>query len=322
VRFQSSYFLGDAVDPIFGDSVSTVTAHPASVFWENTLLGTRVTDINFSNCEFHSTVLAVRSDQVTVNPINPPIFDTNILFQNCYFDTCDTAILINGVAAQGNKWQINDCEFREIANQAFIADNGRGTLIQRSKFVNCGNGTNTADNPITEIVYFGEHFANIVNNCVSDRHQSAGFTSSDTTNAVTEVRNSSRTSLVDMNYADVFLSDSFLPLSVFSALNNYTYIDYTLKLGPYSRAGQLVVCVDDVRRADSTNTPVSFADNFHYSAASVTDSGGDTMTNFQFTLDLQDNSAVTGNETMVLKYVNPLTSGLVGTISYSISYGV
>lgn len=322
VRFQSSYFLGDAVDPVFGNSISAVAAHPASVFWENTLLGTRVTDINFLNCEFHATVLAIRSDQVTVNPIDPPIFDTNIVLQNCFFDTCDTAILINGVAAQGNKWQINNCEFREIANQAFIADNGRGTLIQRSKFVNCGNGTNTAADPITEIVYFGEHIANMVIDCVSDRHQSAGFTSSDTINAVTEVRNSSRTSLVDMNHADVFLSDSFLPLSVFSAFNNYTFIDYTLKLGPYSRAGQLVICVDDVLRADSSDPLVSFADNYHYSAARATDSGGDTMTNFQFTLDLQDNSAVSGNETLVLKYINPLSSGLEGTIGYSISYGV
>jgi hypothetical protein len=267
-------------------------------------------------------VLAVRSDQITINPIDPPIFETNILFQNCYFDTCDTAILINGVEKQGNVWQINDCEFREIANQAFVANNGRGTLIQRSKFVNCGNGTNTAANPLTEIVFFGEKFANVVKDCTSNRYQAAGFTSSDTTGAVTEVRNSSRTSLIDMNYSDIFLSDSFLPLAVFSALNNYTYIDYTLKLGPFSRAGQIVICIDDIRRSDSSNMPVSFADNFHYSAPKIVDSGGDTMTNFQFTVDLQDNSAISDNETMVLKYVNPLNSGFEGTISYSVTYGV
>ena len=322
VRFESTYFLGDAIDPVFGDSVSSVTSHPASIFWENTLSGIKVTDIKFLSCDFLSTVLAVRSDQVTVDPNDPPTFETNILFQNCYFNTCDTAILINGIERQGNNWQINDCEFREIANQAFIADNGRGTLIQRSKFVNCGNGTNTAASPITEIVYFGEKFANVIKDCISNRHQFAGFTASDEIDAVVEVRNSSRTSLIDMNYADIFLSDSFVPLAVFSALNNYTYIDYILKLGPFSRAGQLVICVDDIRRADSSSPVVSFADNFHYSAARVTDSGGDTMTNFQFTVDLQDNSAINGNETIVLKYVNPITAGLEGTISYSITYGV
>lgn len=315
LTFVSDYVLGDTVSP-------TITEHPASVFWENTFDGTKVTDVKFRNCNFNSTVLAVRSDQILINPDNPPIFDTSILFQNCLFDTCDTAILINGISGQGNRWQINDCEFREIANRAFIANNGQGTIIQRSKFVNCGNNTNTAANPTTEIVVFGETIGNIVRDCTSNRHQAAGFVTNDTTDAIAEVIGASRTNLVDMNYSDIFKSDSFLPLSVFSALNNYTYIDYSLKLGPYARTGQIVICVDDVRRADSTNTPVSFADNFHYSASTLTDAGGDTLTNFQFTVDLQDNSGVSGNETLVLKYQNPLSAGLEGSISYSITYGV
>lgn len=322
VRFESDYFLGNEIDGTYGDSVSSVSSHPASVFWENSLAGTRVTDIDFLNCVFASTVLAVRSDQIEIDPNDPPTFSTNILFKNCQFETCNTGILINGIAGQGNTWQINDCDFKEIAERAFVSTNGRGTLIQRTKFFNCGNDDNTAADPVTEIVYFEESFANIVKDCISNRHQSAGFVSNDVTDAITEVKNSSSTSLTDMNYTDIFLSDSFRPLSVFSALNNYTYIDYNLKLGPYSRTGQLVICIDDVRRADSTNTPVSFADSFHYSAASVTDSGGDTMTNFQFTVDLQDNSAINGNETIVLKYANPLASGLEGSISYSISYSV
>lgn len=323
VRFVSTYFLGDNLDSsIFGDSISRVSGHPASVFWENSLEGTKVTDLKFVNCIFESTVLAVRSDQITVDSSSPPIFDTSVTFQNCLFDTCNTGILINGVNRQGNKWHINDCEFREIAHRAFVADKGRGTIIQRSKFINCGNETYTAASPTTEIVYFGDPLGNMIKDCFSNRHQFAGFVTNDTIAAVTEVRNSSRTTLIDMNYADIFLSDSFLPLSVFSALNNYTYIDYSLKLGSYSRTGQIVICVDDIRRTDSTNVTVSFADNFHYSASRVTDSGGDTMTNFQFTVDLQDNSNIDSNETLVLKYRNPIASGLTGTISYSISYGV
>jgi len=264
----------------------------------------------------------VKSDQITIDSSAPPIFDTTVIFQNCLFDTCNTGILINGVARQGNKWQVTDCVFREIAHRAFIADQGRGTTIQRSKFINCGNETYTAATPTTEIIYFGDHLGNIVRDCESNRHQFAGFVTNDLTNAVIEVYNSSRTSLVDMNYADIFLSDSFIPLSVFSALNNYTYIDYSLKLSSFSRTGRIVICVDDIRRTDSTNVAVSFADNFHYSAATVTDAGGDTMTNFQFTVDLQDNSNLDGNETLVLKYRNPIASGLIGTISYSITYGV
>jgi len=322
VRFVSDYTLGDTVDSIYGDSVSDVSFHPASVFWENSLFGTRVTDVKFVNCTFESTVLAVRSDQITVDSSNPPIFDTDITFENCTFDTCDTGILVNGIAGQGNKWQIVDCEFNEIASRAFVSSNGRGTLIQRSKFVNCGNAAGTAETPVTEIVYFEEQFNNLVIDCTTDRHQFAGFVSNDTTTAVTEVRNSSKTSFVNMNFSDISLSDSFKPLSVLSALNNYTYIDYSLKLGNFSRAGRIVICVDDVRRADSTNTPISFADNFHYSSSTTTDAGGDALTNFQFTVDIQDNSAIGDFETLVLKYVNPISSGLEGTISYSISYGV
>jgi len=322
VRFVSSYYIGDTVDSGFETASSTVGLYPASVFWENSLAGTRVTDIKFSECVFDSVVLAVRADQITVDSTDPPIFDTSILFQDCVFKECDTAIVINGVERQGNNWNIESCQFKEIANRAFVSSNGRGTVIRNSKFIDCGNGTNTSAEPITEIVFFGEQFGNIVKDCSSNRHQLANITFDDTVAAVTEVRNSIRTSLVDMNYADIFLSDSFISLAVFSALNNYTYINYTLKLGPYSRAGQIVICVDDVRRADSTNTPISFADNFYYSAPQVTDAGGNTLTNFQFTVDVQNNSLVNGFETLVLKYVNPIGEGLEGTISYSVSYGV
>jgi len=322
VRFVSSYFVGDAVDNVFETESSTVGLHPASVFWENSLAGTRVTDIKFNECIFDSVVLAIRSDQITVDSTAPPIFDTSVVFQDCVFKECDTAIVINGVERQGNNWTIDGCEFRELANRAFVSSNGRGTVIRNSKFIDCGNGTNTSVEPITEIVFFGEKFGNIVKDCSSNRHQLAGITFDDTIPAITEVRNSIKTSLVDMNYADVFLSDSFRSLAVFSALNNYTYIDYTLKLGQFSRVGQIVICVDDIRRADSTNTPISFADNFHYSASKVTDAGGSTLTNFQFTVDVQDNSLVNGFETLVLKYTNPIGTGLEGTISYSISYGV
>jgi len=322
VKFLSTYFLGDNIDSSFIGVDSSISLHPASVFWENSLSGTKVTDIVFSNCIWESTVLAVRSDQIVVDPFDPPIFETEIMFKDCLFKTCDTAIVINGIEEQGNHWKIYDCEFKEIASRVFLSSYGRGSIIERCNFINCGNGANSAATPATEMIVFGEKFGNIVKDCFSNRHQFANIVSDETIGAVTEVRNSSRTSLSNMVYANVFLSDSFLPLAVFSALNNYTQIDYTLKLGPYSRVGNIIVCVDDIKRADSTNTPISFADNFHYSASSITDPGGDALTNFQFTLDIQDNSLIPNNETLVLKYTNPVSSGIEGTICYSISYGV
>ena len=173
VRFVSSYFVGDAVDNVFETESSTVGLHPASVFWENSLAGTRVTDIKFNECIFDSVVLAIRSDQITVDSTAPPIFDTSVVFQDCVFKECDTAIVINGVERQGNNWTIDGCEFRELANRAFVSSNGRGTVIRNSKFIDCGNGTNTSVEPITEIVFFGEKFGNIVKDCSSNRHQLA-----------------------------------------------------------------------------------------------------------------------------------------------------
>jgi len=220
VTFKSNYVLGD--------SIGTIEDHPASVFWENSLPGIKVTGLTFRNCNFEETPLAVRSDQITVDSSNPPNFDTYITFDHCRFFVCDSAILINGITGQGNKWSVNDCVFEEIAKYAFKSDYGYGSKIQRCNFINCGNVTNTAANPVHYIVYFGEAFGNTVKDSSSNRHQEGSFTSVATTDAVTEVYNSNRTSFVDLNYSDIFLSDGFRPLSVFSAFNRYTYVDYTL----------------------------------------------------------------------------------------------
>jgi hypothetical protein len=308
VRFVSDYVLGD--------TITSIESNTASVFWENTLSGTKVTGIKFKNCVFESTALAVRSDQVTVNPSLPPIFDTYVDFDNCEFFVCDTGIIINGVASQGNKWQINDTKFEEISRHAFKSNYGYGTTIQRSKFINCGNETNTAAGPIHSIVYFGESLGNSVLDTASNRHQDGAITALSTVGAVTEVYNSNKSSLSDLNHSDIYLSDSFRPLSVFSAFNRYTYINYTLNLSNHSRHGTIVIMVDE------TLGEISYSDNYTYSTPLATTPQGVRMTNFEFSAELKDNDSDSGIETVLLSYRNPLATGTTGSISYTISYGV
>jgi hypothetical protein len=309
VRWVSEYELGDAF-------IGSISSQVAAVKWENSLPGTRVTDITFRDCVWESNLLSVRSDQIIVDPSNPPVYDTRIDFDNCQFSVGHTGILINGITNQGNRWNINDCKFEELFARGFVSSHGIGTKIQRSSFINCGNETNTAAAPITDIVSFGQSNENIVVYCSTNRHQQGGFTNVATKGAEVEVLNSSRTSLVDMNHADIYLSNSFRPLSVFSAYNRYTYIDYVLNLGVHSRSGQIIIMTPDDQGS------ISFTDNYAYSTPFITDPGGILMTSFQFNVELTDNNGDSGLETILVSYTNPLSTGTTGTISYSITYGV
>jgi hypothetical protein len=309
VKWMSDYVLGDGISGNIEDS-------SASIYWENSLAGTKVTNIKIKDCVFESTPLAIRSDQITIDSSSPPRFDTSITFDGTRFFICNTGIVINGVIGQGNLWRINDCEFEEIAAQAFTSDFGRGTIFQRSRFINCGNDTNTAATPTSSIIKFGEKSGNAVVNCTSNRHQAAGFTATTTKYAITEVENANRVSLVDMNYDDIYLSDGFKALSVFSAFNRYTYIDYILQLGDHARAGQIIIMVNE------SLGEFSFTDNYSYSTLYSTTPEGILMTNFVFNVELKDNDGDSGIDTLLLSYRNPQASGQTGTVSYSISYGV
>lgn len=309
VKWTGEYELGDPY-------VGPISEQNAAVIWENSLPGVKTTGILFKNCIWQSNLLAVRSEQIVVDSSQPPIYDTFINFEGCKFFINHTGILINGISNQGNRWQINDCLFEEIYERAFVADFGVGTQIQRSKFINCGNQTNAASLPVTDIISFGQPIENIVINCSSNRHQEGGFTSVNSKGAEVEVFGASRVSLVDMNHSEIYLSNSFRPLAVFSAYNRYTYVDYVLNLGVHSRSGQLVIMTPDDQGS------ISFTDNYAYSTPFVTDPGGILMTNFQFTVELRDNNADSGLETILLSYQNPLATGALGTIAYSISYGV
>jgi hypothetical protein len=102
---------------------------------------------------------------------------------------------------------------------------------------------------------------------------------------------------------------------VFSAYNNYIYVDYTLRLGQHVRTGQVVIVIN------TFNTDIEISDTYTYSG------GGIVMTGFEFFAELKNNSnyddsAGPNNDTLLLKYQNPLISGAIGSIEYNITYGV
>lgn len=300
--------------PILSEFTDGSDSVSPSVFWENTLFGTSVNNVTFDNCIFTQVPLAIECQQ-------DDIFDTAVKFQRCTFYICDTGIYIGGVERQGNNWLIEDCTFEEIARQAFISTDGRGTIISRTRFLNCGNDDGSAANPQTQIIEFNESFGNVVKDCSFNRHQQASIVASETVKGYAEVINVSRADLVDRNYADIFLSDSLRPLAVFSALNRYIYINYTLSLGSlatniHTRTGTLTISID------SNLSTAAISDHYEYSASSPTAPGGALMTNFEFGVELKDNDLDSGTETLVLYYRNPLSDGATGTISYNISYGV
>lgn len=313
VTWQGSYVLSDT-----GVTLST---EPSALFWENNLAGIKVDNVTFSECHFESNSIAIKCNQTSA-------FETNIKFNRCKFFVADTAIYINGVASQENKWQIKDCEFEEIANQAFRSSNGTGSVISRSKFKNVGNGTGDAANPSDPMVYFGQSTNNLIIDCISDRQQAAGLTSSSSTVYYPEVYNGDKTSFVDRNSSIIYMSDSFRPLAVLSATNGYYVINYTLRLGSYTRYGKLNITVGNDLSGDDNASEVALTDDFQYSPSLITSPGGALMTNFQFNVSLtsnrtDDDSTLGSNaDTIVLSYKNPVLGGTTGTISFDVTYGV
>lgn len=301
ITFKGNYTLGTTVSNI--DSEKSVVA------WSNNIIGTAVTDVNFKRCTFDSVSIAMAAIQSNA-------FETRLQIQECKFFINYTAIYINGVTLQSNKWTISDTVFEQMHHQAFRSTYGTDTLIRDTRFINCGNGNGTAASPTTQIVYFGESSNNIVLNCTSDRQQAAGIVSSDTVASVTEVYNGSKVNFTDRIKANIYLSDSYRPLTVLSAFNKYLVVNYFLELGPHSRLGQLILTIGDYKGE------VSVSDNYHYSVIDATSPEGIRMTNFQFTATLTDNDADSGIDTIVLSYQNPLSSGATGTITFDVTYGV
>lgn len=313
-QFQDIKFLGEYT---LGDAVNLSTA-AAAVFWQNTFIGTRTTNLVFKGCEFETNAVAVKC-------LQSDIYDTEIKFQDCSFFVSDTAVLVDGVAGQGNRWQINDCEFEEIFRQGFRSTFGRGTLIQRSMFKNVGNGLSINANPNDVMVYFGEKAGNRVLSSSSDRQQAQIVSS--TVASFTEVYNSAGTQFVDKTFFPINPSDSFTELAAFSALNNFTIVNYCLKLGEHTRYGALTITIGDDLSPGVNGSDVSIQDSFTYSPNNITSPGGSTMTNFEFTVikssnTILDDSTSAVIDTLLLQYKNPLATALAGNISFDVAYGV
>jgi hypothetical protein len=304
---------------ILGSTVTSLASEPAAVFWENGLIGTRVTDVQFKNCLF-------QGNSVSVKCLQSSVYDTVIKFDACRFFVSDTAIYIQGVETQGNRWTVSDCDFEEVANQALRATYGQGTVIQQCKFKNVGNNTATSASPDDVMIYFGEKIGNVVVSCRSDRQQLANMTATNDVASYTEVYNAVGVDFLDKNYSLIYLSDSFRPLAVFSALNKFTVINYCLRLGVHTRFGTLSMAVsDDTAAADN---PITITDSYTYSPNFITSTGGSLMTNFEFIASLSsnrsnDDSTLGPNlDTIVLAYKNPIVTGATGNISFDVAYGV
>lgn len=307
IKFVGEYQLGD--------SVSDLSLRPSAVFWENNLEGIKVDKVLFDQCKFQYHQLALRCEQSIVA-------ETNITFRGCSFEICHMGIYLDGTTGQVNNWNIFDCSFENIFAEAIKTTAGRKFLISRSKFLNCGNGIGAASDPETPIVSFGENLGNIVNECSFNRHQSGSIVLSNSIDSIPEVENADVVSLIDRNYAEIFLSDSFRPLAIFSSLSRYIYIDYKISLGVHMRTGTLKMVITEDKDY------VSLTDDYSYSAETSIEPGGRLMTNFQFNVELRNNEAWDDStlgespETLVLYYMNPLADGQTGVITYSISYGV
>lgn len=303
VIWKGEYILSTPSDQI---NLSTVNS---AVFWTNNTAGIKVDNIKFKNCVFESNSVSVKCSQTI-------LVDTKVDFQDCSFSINDTSINVIGVANQGNNWQIKNCEFKEISRYVFNSNNGIGTKFIDSTFTNCGNSTNTASNPIWPMISFGQSTDNIVTNCFSNRQQQAGIVTSETVTGVSEVINSDYTQLTNRNSSEIYLSNSFRPVAVFSALNNFISVNYILRLGEHIRYGKIVFTIGDGLQK------ISFTDQYQYSDSTTTSEGGKIMSNFQFDAELRDNDADSGIETLVLYYKNPLSTGKTGNISFDVSYGV
>jgi hypothetical protein len=313
------------VDPVPTQASSGINNTNSALSWINSNFGTRTTGIKFVDCHFDSVALALKCIH---SHGESDVFDTELSFDNCTFFVCDTGAYVEGVVdRQGHLWTFRDCKFEEIAKQAFFSTYGTGTLIKDSEFKNVGNGVNGAAYPETEMVKFSTKFGNVVENCRSDRHQSAGITLVDTKVGVPEVLNAGSVSFNNDYYSAIYLSDTFTPLAVFSVLSRYIIVDYTLTISEYNhnRKGQLTIVVRD--GVENTSDHVAIADNFTYSSSLITDPGGDMITSFEFNAELKDNDDTTGDstqsvDTILLSYKNSNSFLATGTISYNIRYGV
>jgi len=112
-----------------------------------------------------------------------------------------------------------------------------------------------------------------------------------------------------------------------SAQNKFTVITYCLKLGEHTRYGTLTIVIGDDLSPESHGSDVSITDSFVYSPNTLASPGGNTMSNFEFSVSKSSNTVLDDStapviDTVMLIYKNPLATGIAGTMSYDVAYGV
>jgi len=289
--------------------VAQATAEDPLVLLSNGIkVGIRVDNITFDSCNFEGSYLGVGFSQT-----NP--FESNIKFVDCKFIRLNKGIEITGGdQGQKNNWYVYDTDFEEIATTAFRSEYGVGTKIIRSRFINCGNDINQADNPETPIIIFDEQGNNITDQCTFNRHQAAynEVIINDERFAHPEVLNSAKSMLADQINKDLYQSTTFTPLAMFSTLNKKTVIDYIVSFASGSaRSGTITITV-----GDTLSNPI-ITDSYSSTC-------GDTQAELlEFSITLVDRSdSTTGSETMVLNYKNPAAGVTPDKMFYFVSYGV
>jgi len=290
-------------------SVASLTSRDSAVSWDNDINEIKTTGIVFEHCFFINQELAIKCNQTDV-------FETRIRFSDCDFQVNNVGVYVNGVIGQTNKWTFENCRWELIHQQAILITHGTGTFVSECDFVDCGNGINSAQYPEVPIVEFGDSRGNDVVNSTSNRNQYSGIIVSNSKAGYPEVKGSSKTTLTNSQYSEIFLSDSFRPFVVFPATHRFIYVNYFLKLSSHSRVGRLTLTVDE------DLSTVAITDEYQYSPSLITSPGGSLMTNFEFTAQLRDNDEDSGIDTVLISYKNPLATGSAGNISYQIAYGV
>lgn len=297
VIFEGAYLLGDST----GSSL---------VAWSNDIEGTKVSNVVFSKCQFIKGKTAVSAIYATA-------LQTEIEFDQCEFYICGKGIYLQGISNQDNRWKVDQSQFELVHDQAIHITNGVGTGVVNSKFLMCANGLANAATPALPIIQFGQNVNNTVIDCYFDRPQAAGVSTSALTPGIPEVLGSAKTNIVNNITAEIALSDGERTIAVFSCLHRYINIDYVLKLGRFIRKGRVAIAVDN----STTPVVVSFTDEYNYT------SGDTVMFNFEFGNNILNNTALNDStvaveDTVQFWYKNPLATGLVGNMTYFITYGV
>jgi hypothetical protein len=289
------------------DAANATPVDPMVYISNTQNIGTTIDNITFRNCIFEKSYKAIQFDQVQALRSNVNIIGSE-------FRLLNSAIDILGITEQPNDWYIDDCFFKEIARYAFKSDFGINVKITRSRFRKCGNNDLLPNTPDSGIVMFGQIGNNVVLDCSFDRH-AAAYTNvlvDDARLAYPEVVNGSTVTISDQIIQNIYVSFGPVPLTMFSALNTYTQLEYTIAFTNGSaRSGTLEITV-----GDSLTGPI-IADTY---SSTCGDLRPETV---EFSVRLISNSTtIAGDETMIIDYKSPSADLVPDKFRYFVSYSV